>query len=117
GGVVFLGVDDGGIVRGIPADRAADVEHWVINVATNNCDPPLQPVIRRERVPRADGSEGLVMLVEVRRGLYVHGTSGGRHYVRVGSGKQIIAGQRLARLFQDRGRAFIFDEQPVPTAT
>jgi predicted HTH transcriptional regulator len=57
------------------------------------------------------------MLVEVRRGLYVHGTSSGRHYVRVGSSKEILTGAPLARLFQERGRAFVFDEQPVATAT
>ncbi|MBM4086429.1 MAG: transcriptional regulator, partial [Planctomycetes bacterium] len=117
GGVLFLGVDDSGLVRGLPEDRLADVERWVVNVATNNCDPPIRPILRKESVPRPDSSEAIVMLVEVRRGLYVHGTSGGRHYVRVGSSKQILTGAPLARLFQERGRAFVFDEQPVPTAT
>jgi predicted HTH transcriptional regulator len=117
GGVILLGVEDSGIVRGLPEDRLADVERWVVNVATNNCDPPIRPIVRKERLPQPDGSEAIVMLVEVRRGLYVHGTSGGRHYVRVGSSKQILTGTPLARLFQERGRAFVFDEQPVPTAT
>jgi len=117
GGVIFLGVEDSGIVRGLPEDRLADVERWVVNVATNNCDPPIRPILRKERLPQPDGSEAIVMLVEVRRGLYVHGTSGGRHYVRVGSSKQILTGTPLARLFQERGRSFVFDEQPVPTAT
>lgn len=117
GGVVFLGVDDAGIVRGLPEARLADIESWVINVATNNCDPPLRPLIRRERLPLPGGAEAMVMLVEIRRGLYVHSTSSGRHYWRVGSTKQILTGAPLARLFQERGRAFVFDEQPVPTAT
>lgn len=117
GGVLFLGVEDSGVVRGLPEDRLADVERWVVNVASNNCDPPIRPILRKERLPRPDGSWASVMLVEVRRGLYVHGTSGGRHYVRVGSSKQILTGAPLARLFQERGRAFVFDEQPVPTAT
>jgi len=117
GGVIFLGVDDAGIIRGLPADRLSDVESWIVNVATNNCNPPLRPLIRRERLPVPGGSEAVVMLVEVPRGLYVHGTSSGRHYVRVGSSKQILTGAPLARLFQERGRAFIFDEQPVPTGT
>lgn len=116
GGTLFLGVDDSGIARGVPDGREADVEGWVINVASNNCDPPVRPLLRRERVQRPDGSDAVVMLVEVRRGLYVHGTSSGRHYVRVGSSKQIVTGVALARLFQERGRAFVFDEQPVPTA-
>jgi len=117
GGVLFLGVGDSGLVRGLPGERLADVERWVVNVATNNCDPPIRPILRKERLPRPDGSEAVVMLVEVRRGLYVHGTSGGRHYVRVGSSKRILTGAPLARLFQERGRAFVFDEQPVLTAT
>lgn len=117
GGVLFLGVDDSGIVRGLPEQRIAAIESWVVNVATNNCDPPILPILRRERLPRPGGSDVPVMLVEIRRGLYVHGTSGGRHYVRVGSSKQILKAAQLARLFQERGRAFVFDEQPVPTAT
>ena len=117
GGVVFLGVDDGGLVQGIPTDRAGDVETWVVNVASNNCDPPIRPILRRERLPGPTGAHRLVILVEVRRGLYVHGTSGGRHYIRVGSTKQLLRGAMLARLFQERGRAFVFDEQPVPDTT
>ncbi|VVM08322.1 ATP-binding protein [Methylacidimicrobium tartarophylax] len=117
GGVIFLGVEDSGIVRGLPEDRLGDVEQWVFNVATNNCDPSIRPILRKERLPQPNGREVIVMLVELRRGLYVPATSGGRHYVRVGSSKQILTGAPLARLFQERGRAFVFDEQPVPTAT
>ena len=117
GGVIFLGVDDDGIVRGIPTDRSGDVERWIINVATNNCDPPIRPILRKEQLADPLGSERLVVQVEIKRGLYVHGTSGGRHYVRVGSTKQLLTGPTLARLFQERGRTFVFDEQPVPGAT
>ena len=117
GGVIFLGVDDEGVVRGLPGHRMGDVEAWVVNVASNNCDPPIRPILRKERLQGPEGSEGRVVLVEVRRGLYVHGTGGGRHYVRVGSTKQLLKGAPLSRMFQERGRAFVFDEQPVPAAT
>jgi len=117
GGVIFLGVDDGGVVRGILEDRMAMVERWIASIATNNCEPPIQPVLRKEVLAKADGSEGRVLLVEVRRGLYVHRTSGGRYYVRVGSTKRDLTPQELGRLLQQRGRAFVFDEQPVVTAT
>lgn len=117
GGVLFLGVDDRGIVRGLPEDRAGLVEEWVINIATNNCEPPIRPLIRKELLPRPDGTDGLVILLEVRRGLYVHRTSGGRYYMRIGSTKRDLTPQELARLFQQRGRAFIFDEQLVVTAS
>ncbi len=41
GGVVFLGVDDAGGVRGIAVERLDMVENWIVNLATNNCDPPI----------------------------------------------------------------------------
>ena len=116
GGVVFLGVDDDGVVRGIPANRVGDVEAWAVNVASNNCDPPIRPILRKECLSGPTGLQCLIIQIEVRRGLYVHGTSGGRHYVRVGSTKQLLRGGMLARLFQDRGRTFVFDEQKVPEA-
>ena len=116
GGVIFLGVSDDGVVRGVPRDRAAVVETWAINIARNNCDPPIHPILRKEQLADPSNSERLVILVEVRRGLYVHGTSSGRHYIRVGATKQLLGGAALARLFQERGRTFIFDEQRVPSA-
>ncbi len=117
GGVLFLGVDDGGVVRGLADETTAVVEVWTVNVATNNCDPPIRPLIRKIRLPTPDGGDTLVMLVEIRRSLYVHRTSGGRYYARVGSTKRDLTAQELARLFQQRGRAFVFDEQAVPDAT
>jgi predicted HTH transcriptional regulator len=117
GGVLFLGVSDAGVVRGLPEERLADVESWIVDIATNNCDPPIRPILRKERLPRPDSSNAIVMLVEVRRGLYVHRTSGGRYYIRVGSTKRDLTATELARHFQQRGRMFVFDEQPVPTAT
>ena len=50
GGVVFLGVDDSGAVRGIPPERWDTVEHWLLNVATHNCDPP-DPADRPQGTP------------------------------------------------------------------
>lgn len=116
GGVVCLGIDNNGVVQGLPNDSIDIVEQWVVNIATNNCEPPIRPILRKEIVPGPYGSNALIMLVEIKRGLYVHRTSGGRYYLRVGSTKRHLTPQELARLFQQRGRAFIFDEQPVPTA-
>ena len=116
GGAIFIGVDDEGVVRGVPVDRLGDIEQWVVNVATNNCDPPLRPLIRKEALPKPDGTDGRALVVELRRGIYVHRTSGGRYYVRVGSSKRDLDPQALARLFQERGRAFVYDEQPVAEA-
>ena len=117
GGGVFLGVDDSGAVRGIPPEQVDMVEHWLVNIATHNCDPPIRLVIRKALLPGAEGDDKLVLLAEVPRGLYVHRTSGGRYYTRIGSTKQDLTPPELARLFQQRGREYVFDEQPVLAAT
>jgi ATP-dependent DNA helicase RecG len=117
GGVIFLGVTDAGVVSGLPDDAIGRTEAWVVNVASSNCDPPIRPVIRRLRLPDPAGTERSVLLCEVRKSLYVHRTAGGRWYVRVGSQKRDMTAQELSRLLQQRGRAYVFDEQPVMTAT
>ena len=116
GGGVFLGVADSGAVVGIAPSRVDAVERWIVNVATHNCEPPIRPVLRKVLLPDAAGDDRRVLLAEVPRGLYVHRTSGGRYYVRVGSTKRDLTPPELARLFQERGREYVFDEQAVLTA-
>ena len=116
GGVVFLGVDDSGAVRGIPPARIDAVEHRVLNVATHNCDPPIRPIVRKALLPGDGGDDRRVLMAEVPRGLYVHRTSGGRYYARLGSTKRDLTPPELVRLFQQRGRGYVFDEQPVLAA-
>ena len=117
GGVLFLGVDDSGTVTGIPADRVGAVETWLVNVASNNCVPPIRPTVRRELFPDATGKDRRILLAEVPQGLYVHRTTGGRYYLRIGSTKRDLDPPELARLFQARGRGYVFDEQPVFAAS
>ena len=116
GGGIFLGGADSGAVAGIAPSRVDAVERWIVNVATHNCEPPIRPVLRRVLLPDAAGDDRQVLLAEVPRGLYVHRTSGGRYYVRVGSTKRVLTPPELARLFQERGREYVFDEQAVLTA-
>lgn len=117
GGAIFLGVDDAGSVVGIPDDKLAVAEQWLVNVATNNCDPPIRPTIRKFLLADANGDDRRILLAEVPRGLYPHRTTGGRYYTRVGSTKRDLTPPELARLFQQRGREYVFDEQPVHGAT
>ena len=63
------------------------------------------------------GSDVTIVLAEIRRGLYVHGTSRGRYYLRVGSTRRDLDPTELARLFQERGREYVFDERAVFAAT
>ncbi|MBN1612583.1 MAG: putative DNA binding domain-containing protein [Polyangiaceae bacterium] len=116
GGCIFLGVDDTGVIQGVAKGSLDAVERWAVNIATNNCDPPIRPVIRKVRIPIGEDENAQILLVQVRRGLYVHRTTGGRWLLRVGSTKRDLTSQELARLLQQRGRAFVFDEQPVLSA-
>ena len=111
GGTIFLGVDDDGEVVGVPREKSQLVEQWVLNVATQNCDPPLRPEVRREALPVAGENGPSVIVVTVPQGLFAHCTSGGRYYVRLGSTKRRLTPPELARLFQERGRGYVFDEQ------
>ena len=74
-------------------------------------------MLRKVLLPMVSGTERHVLLVDVPRGLYVHRTSSGRYYMRVGSTKRDLTPPELARLFQQRGREYVFDEQPVLTAS
>ena len=65
GGVVFLGVDDSGAARGIPPERLDSVEHWLLNVATHNCDPPIRPVVRKALLPDDEEGGDRILLAQV----------------------------------------------------
>ena len=117
GGVLFLGIGDSGAVRGIPPEHVDTVENWIVDVATHNCEPPIRPILRKVLLPGSAGDEQRVLLAEVPRGLYVHRTAGGRYYMRIGSTKRDLTPPELVRLFQQRGREYVFDEQPVLAAS
>jgi len=117
GGAIFLGVTGRGLIQGIPEERANIVESWIINLATNNCDPPIRPSVRKVVLPNPAGKGEAVFVVLIPKGLYVHRTSSGRWYGRAGSTKKDLTQHELARLFQQRTRSFIFDEMPVHAAT
>ena len=68
GGALFLGEDDSGTVRGIPPDRIGATERWLVNVATNNCDPPIRPDVRNVCLPATGGDEKPILIVRVHRG-------------------------------------------------
>ncbi len=116
GGTLFLGVCDDGSLAGVPREHLRRVEEWVVNVATGNCDPPLRPTLRNVAIE--DGAETRhVVLVQVPKALYASRTQRGRSYVRVGSQKRDLTQVELSRLFQERGRTFVFDEILVPGAS
>lgn len=108
GGTLLIGVADSGEVVGC---SAAAMEARIINVCRHNIRPPLIPILTVQQV---DGSE--VLMVNVKAGDAVYATIQGKHFIRVGSTKQIPTQHELLRLFQRR-KLLQFDETPVLKAT
>lgn len=117
-GVVVLGVDDATrTITGIPVEKLDIVETWLRTICNDQIDPPLMCRIRKLYLPAGDGSERVVIRVDVPRSLYVHKSPDG-YFHRIGSSKREMSPDLLARLFQQRSQARIirFDEQAVPNA-
>lgn len=118
-GVVLLGVDDKTkIVLGIPGDKLDSVETWLRGICNDLIEPPLDCVIRKTPITTEDGSNKVIIRVDVPRSLFVHQSPGG-YFRRIGSSKRQMKPEVLARLFQQRSQARLirFDEQMVPNAT
>ncbi|MEZ5537368.1 MAG: ATP-binding protein [Thiolinea sp.] len=118
-GVVALGIDDATrTVEGIPAEKLDIVETWLRGICNDLIEPPLDCIIRKVPVNADDGSEKVIMRIDVPRSLFVHQSPGG-YFHRIGSSKRQMKPDVLARLFQQRSQARLirFDEQVVPNTT
>ena len=116
--VVLLGVDDKSkAIYGIPRDKLDIVETWLRSICNDLVEPPLDCVIRKMPITSEDGSEKVIVRVDVPRSLFVHQSPGG-YFRRIGSSKRRMKPDMLARLFQQRSqvRLIRFDEQTVPNA-
>ena len=117
-GVVLLGVDDKSkAIHGIPQDKLDIVETWLRSICNDLVEPPLDCVIRKMPITAEDGSEKVIVRVNVPRSFFVHQSPGG-YFRRIGSSKQQMKPDVLARLFQQLSqvRLIRFDEQTVPNA-
>ncbi len=117
GGVILLGIKDSGEIAGIPPDQLAIVQQWIENICQNNCDPPLNPIVTKILLPNAQGVQVPVLKVEILRSIFAHATSGGLWYHRVGSSKQKLATQALARLLQLRSQGYVYEEKTILQAS
>lgn len=107
GGYILLGVDDNGEVKGV--DEPQQAEEAVMNLARNNCHPPLIPL-----VDKIATDDGVVLIINVQRRVGApHETNTGICYIRVGSTKRRCTPQERARLLQLSGLVH-YDETPVP---
>ena len=102
GGVILIGVDDGGNIEGVSTDR--DWEEWVANIARNNVVPAIRPLFQKVEV------EGeIVAAVTLEKGIdRPYQTNRSHFYVRVGSTSRAATQGELMRLFQQAGM-FHFD--------
>ncbi len=116
GGRIVLGVDDKTRdVEGIDDDKVAIAEEWVVNISQQSIQPPVKLDTRLLQLPNREGDLKTVIYVEIPRSIMVHASSG-RYYQRVGSTKQEMKPEVLARLFQQRSQSRLirFDETLVP---
>ncbi len=104
GGVIFIGVDDSGVIKGY---SCTDMEEFVVNICRNNIKPSIIPIIEKIVI-----NDTKVLVVSIPRGDTAYCTNRGLYFIRVGSTKQTPSQQELLRLFQIKN-ILQFDETPV----
>jgi predicted HTH transcriptional regulator len=117
GGVMLVGIHDSGLVQGIPSEKINLVENYISNICRNNCRPPVLLFIKILLLPDANGMNQPVVKLDIPKSVFVHQTSSGRYFQRLGVTKVNLTPQELARLFQQREQSFVFDEQIIRQAT
>lgn len=105
GGVILLGIDDHGNVRGV---TEANIEEKIMNICRNNCIPNIIPIYEKFVL-----DEGIVVAITISKGLSKpYYTVDNKYYIRVGSTKRIASKEELLRLFEASG-SFHYDISPV----
>lgn len=80
GTVVMGGRDPDRAVVGIDIGKRDLLEQFVVNAATNHCNPMIVPALNRESPPAGDGAPRPCLIVEIPPARYdVHQTSDGRY--------------------------------------
>lgn len=102
GGYFLLGITPDGKWEGLKEDEAHS--QTLINVARNNCDPPLWPILT---VCRRDGR--VVWVCQIKRfSMFPHAAKGNQDYlnypIRVGDTTRAAQPIDIAQLFQSSGR-------------
>ena len=119
GGRLLLGVEDKTReVIGINDELVALTEEWIVNISQQNITPPIKIDTRLLELPNKRGELKTVIYIEIPKSISVH-QSAGRYYQRIGSTKQEMKPEVLARLFQQRSQSRLirFDETQVPGTT
>lgn len=99
GGVLLVGVTDGGEVRGLSGEDIHRLNQLVANTASENVKPPIYPIVQIEHI-----AGKRVMAVMVRKGTHKpYCTSGGLYLTKAGSDKRKMSPDELRRLFAESG--------------
>ena len=114
GGVVVFGVNDDREPVGMPEEKKPVLEHWVVNACRDLTRPPLAPILDWVVLPDAAGAGKLCLKVTIAKDVYaVVWTRDQRPLKRVGSHRQAIRPDELARLMARRGLISPFEERPA----
>ena len=100
GGMILLGVEDGGAITGLVRQN---LEEWVMNVCRDKIRPAIIPFFEIVRDVR-DSND--IAIVRVTRGYDVHTLwhrNTNRYLIRVGTQSREATKEELARLSQQRG--------------
>lgn len=118
GGVVIFGINNDRQPVGIDPEKQADLEQWIIQVCRDLPRPPLSPVIDWLQLPDATGSLRLCLKVTIPKNIFaVVSTWDQRPIKRVGSHRQAIQPDELARIMARRNQILPCEERPVLTAS
>lgn len=115
GGRLIVGVEDKTrTVIGIASELVSKTEEWLVNISQQSIHPPVDIDTHLVEIPNAEGELKTLIVVDIARSIMVH-SSAGRYYRRIGSTKQEMKPEVLARLFQQRSQSRLirFDEQSV----
>jgi ATP-dependent DNA helicase RecG len=114
GGVILFGVRDDGAVVGVEENKKDLLEQFVVNVAVNNCNPLIEPILNWVPLPDDSGALRVCLKIDVSKSrYYVHQTSDGRFLKRIGSHRQVIPAEHLGRLLTARSLSNPFEERPA----
>jgi ATP-dependent DNA helicase RecG len=96
GGLLIIGVTDGGEIAGLTSDDIARINLLIANAATNNVRPAMNVITQSMTLP-----SGIIIIVKVEKGLKPRADNQGTIWVKNGSDKRkVTVIEEMQRMFQ-----------------
>jgi ATP-dependent DNA helicase RecG len=113
GGLIFIGIDDNGLITGLDDEDVRQINQWVFNAASQHVRPAINPTTENVVTDK-----GIVMVVAVPDGInYPYQDKNGVFWVKNGAGKcKATSREELQRLLQV-SYLIHADEARVPSMT